>query len=168
MSTVTLPLIPTDELVAVAWIGSIPGLSVSMVATQLPADANRDGTPADWVVQGAGFVTVTVVGGGADPILPVRKPVMQVDCWATLPGSNKPPWGIANRLAETIRRAAWSRVATARPLTITVNGVVYPRAAVMAAAPVTAPRRLWDDAGDYARYQFDLGLVWTALTEVLD
>ena len=166
MSTPLTPL-PTDELVAVAWIGSIPGLTPQMVATQLPEDANKDGTPADWVVKGRGFITVAVVGGTPSPDLPQSRPVMQVDCWAVKPGSNKPPWGIANRLAMLVKTATWDRIQIPRKLTITVNGVLYPPAAVQAASLLTEPRRITDDPGDYARYQFDLALSWISLGQVI-
>ncbi len=152
--------VPTDELVAVAWIGSIPGISPQMVATQLPEDANADGTPADWVAARRGFITVTVVGGSPEPILPISKPVLQVDCWAVIPGSNKPPWGVANRLAEAIKHATWDRVTASRRLAITVKDVQYPPAVVLAARLATQPRRMWSDEGDYARYQCDLALDW--------
>lgn len=155
-----LRLLPTDELVTVAWIGSIPGLSLQMVATQLPEPLTKHGQPADWVARGRGFVTVAVAGGGPDPNLPISRPVMQVDCWAVEHGSNKPPWGIANRLAETIRLAALDRVGSHRTVAITVRGVDYPPAAVTEAAVRTAPRRTYGDVGDYACYQMDLELAW--------
>jgi hypothetical protein len=139
-----------------------------MVDTQLPDDANADGTPADWVVAGQGYVTVAVVGGNPDALLPVHRPVMQVDCWAVVPGSGKPPWGVANALAEAITLATWSRVAIPRHLTITVRGVLYPPASVQGAEIVTAPRRILDDAGDYARYSMDLRLQWITLSDVID
>ncbi len=154
--------VPTDELVAVAWIASIPGLDPQMVATQLPEDANPDGSPAEWVARGRGFVTVTVVGGSPAPELPLSRPVFQVDCWAVMPGSNKPPWGVANRLAEAVKQAAWDRRSVSRRLTITVRGVAYPPAVVLDAQVVTQPRRVWSDDADYARYQCDLALDWVA------
>src|SRR5260370_17284332 len=87
-----MPNLPNDELVAIAWIGSIPNFTASIVATQLPETANKDGTPAAWVITPPkGFVTVSVVGGGEDDNLPIYRPVMQVDCWATNPGSHNPP-----------------------------------------------------------------------------
>jgi hypothetical protein len=168
MATVNLPLRATDELVAAAWIATIPGLNRDMVGSQLPPDANEDGSQASWVGNDAGFVQVAVVGGTSDPLLPVKRPVMQVDCWATLPGSNYPPWTQANRLAETIQYATWDRYNIARPLTITLNGVVYPAAVVQSAYLTTRPRRITDDAGDYARYSFDLALQWVTVDDRLD
>lgn len=166
--TTPLPPRPTSELVAIAWLASVPGLTQGMVAAQLPPDADKDGVPAEWVVKGRGFVTVATVGGNPDALLPVRRPVVQVDCWDVKPGSGKPPWGVANALGEAITLATFDRVTIPRPLTITVRGVRYPTAVVQGARMVTEFRRITDDAGDYARYQGDLWLQWIAPGLVLD
>lgn len=165
MATPALPLDGTDELVCAQWIATITGFTPAMVGTTLPPDVNADGSPAPWVT--TGFVTVAVVGGGPDPQLPVNRPVLQIDCWATVPGSNKPPWNQAAALAGAIRRATWDRRAIARPLRITANGVAYPTAAVQTAYLATAFRRLYDDQGDYARYQADLFLSWVTVNDRL-
>lgn len=165
MTTPSLPLSPSDEMVAAAWIGSIPGLSPAMVGEQLPPDV-VDGTVAAWVA--TGFVTVSVVGGTPDDLLPVNRPVVQVDCWATRPGSNKPPWPDANAIALAIRRATWDRYRISRPLAISVNGVAYPSAVVRSAYMATSFRRIYDDQGDYARYQADLALTWVTVNDRLD
>jgi hypothetical protein len=163
--TTPLPLEATDELVCAQWIATIPGFTPAMVGTTLPPDVNADGSLAPWVA--TGFVTVAVVGGNPDPLLPVNWPVLQVDCWATVPGSNKPPWHQAAALAGAIRRATWDRRAVSRPLQITANGVAYPAAAVRSAYLTTAPRRLYDDQGDYAHYQADLSLSWVTVNDRL-
>ncbi|GAB2695918.1 hypothetical protein [Kitasatospora kifunensis] len=165
MST-PLPLLPNDELVGVSWIASIPGLSTAMVGTQLPPDVNADGSTATWI--STGFITVSVVGGNPDPLLPVNRPVLQVDCWATVPGSNKPPWLKAAALASTIRYATWDRIRGPRPLSATINGAEYPLAVAQGAYLATAFRRIYDDQGDYARYQADLALSWIAPADVFD
>lgn len=147
-------LYATTELVAQAWIASIPGFPAG-VGQQLPSD---DST---WSQQG--YVTVAVVGGSPDVDVPVKKPVIQVDCWATNPGSNKPPWGQANNLAEQIRAACYDVTAFGRELRPQINGVIYPTAKALAAYVLTEPRRIYDDAGDYARFQFDLQIHWVTL-----
>lgn len=154
-------------LVAIAWIGSIPGLSPDMVDTQLPPDAEKDTAPAQWVTKGLGFATVQTVGGSPAELIPARSPVVQVDCYATNPGSNKPPWLVASHLAETIVLATYDRLTMNRQLAISVKGVAYPSASVQAAQALTEPRQLFDDAGDYARFQFDLQLRWIQLNDVL-
>ena len=164
--TTPVVLRPTSELVAVAWLSTIDGLTSAMVATTLPPDVAPDNTPAAWV--STGFITVSVVGGSPNYQLPVKKPVMQIDTWATKPGSNKPPWGMANALAETVRYATLDRYHISRPLTITANGVAYPGANVMSAWVMTEPRRLYSDAADYAHYSFDVMFEWITTNDRID
>lgn len=165
MST-PLPLEANDELVAVAWLATVPGLSTGMVGTQLPPDVNANGTPAPWIQ--TGFVTVTVVGGAPNDLLPVSQPVIQVDCWATVPGSNKPPWWKAHAIAAAIRRATWDRYRIPRALAPTAGGLAYPTAVVQSAYITTSFRRVYGDDGDYARLQGDLALTWVTANDRLD
>jgi len=161
-----LPLEPDDELVCVAWLSTVPGLSPAMVATTLPADVAKDGSPAAWIQ--TGFVTVSVAGGNPDTYLPVNRPVMQVDVWATKPGSGKPPWYKTAAIASTIRRACWDRRAIPRPLMISAGGQPYPSAVVRSAYLATAFRRVYDDVGDYSRRSADLALDWIRVNDHLD
>jgi hypothetical protein len=154
---------PTDVLVAIGWIAGIPGFTTEMVGSRLPPDTvQADGTtapmPAPWLQ--TGFVTVQTAAPGLDPVLPRRSPVMQVDCWATLPGSNDPPWGMAEALGEAITVAAWQRAASVRVVIPLVNGVEYPSAVVQGAYLATGFRRLYDDVADYARITANLALSW--------
>lgn len=158
MTTPALPLYPSDELVCAAWIATIPGFTTAMTGTVLPPDADDAGNPAPWLQ--TGFVTVATVGGTPDPLLPVHRPVMEVKCWAAVPGSNKPPWMMAAALASAIQRAAWDRYTIARPLTPVLNGVTYPLAVVQSAYMAQSFRRIYDDAADYACFQADMGLQW--------
>jgi hypothetical protein len=157
---------PTSELVITSWLGTAAGLSPAMVATTLPADVGPDNSPAAWVR--TGFITVAVVGGSPDYQLPVKKPVMQIDTWATRPGSNKPPWFMANALAETIRYATVDRRNISRVLTINANGVTYPPAVVQSCYVLTEPRRMYDDAADYARFSFDVAFTWLTVNDRID
>lgn len=165
MAAPAFPLLATSELVCCAWIGSIPAIAANggtqMVETTLPADVNPDGSVAAWVQ--TGFITVSVVGGSPDIYNPVKKPVMQVDCWATRPGSNKPPWWQANVLMETIRYATLQRTGLNRTLSLSVNGVTYPSAVVDSAVFLTEPRRDYSDAADYARYLADVQFTWRTI-----
>lgn len=160
MATPVLPLLPTSELVARAWLGSIDGFSPQMVAPQLPAD------DTSWAA--TGFVQAVVVGGSPDIDLPVKKPVLQIDCWATKPGSDKPKWVMANLLAETIRYATLQRMSMSRLLTITSGLLTYPPAVVISAYLMTEIRRIPGDPGDYAHYQFDMAMSWKTANEVLE
>lgn len=137
-----------------------------MVDTQLPPDVDPNGMQAPWIQ--TGFVTVAVAGGMPDVALPVNEPVIQVDCWATVPGSNKPPWWKARALASAIQRATWDRIHIPRLLTVQANGITYPSAVVRSAYLATAFRRIYDDQGDYARYQADLALSWVTANDKLD
>ncbi|WP_152626484.1 hypothetical protein [Streptacidiphilus carbonis] len=165
MSTPAVPLEANDENVAAAWLASITGLSADMVGTVLPPDVNADGSVASWIE--TGFVTVAVVGGNPDPMLPVSRPVVQVDCWATTPGSNKPPWNQALALSRAVLRATWDRYRIPRPLTPVVNGVAYPLAVVQSATVATAFRRMYDDQADYARVTGDVQLSWVMAHDTL-
>lgn len=163
--TTPIPLRTSSEMVAAEWIATIPGFSRGMTGTRLPPDvlppnASGQSLPAPWLE--TGFVTVEVVGGNPDPLLPVRRPVMGVKCWAALPGSNDPPWYFAQRLASAITFATWDRTTLSRPLTPVVNGVTYPVAVVQGIQVLTEFRRLYDDAADYACYQGDLWMSWVA------
>lgn len=155
----TLALVPGDELVASAWLASVPGLSPAMVATQLPADESA------WSANG--FVTVAVVGGTPHPNLPLSRPVIQCDCWAVSPSSSRPPWFKANAIATAIKYACWQRTAIPRLLMITANGVSYPSAAVRDAVMVTQPRRVYGDPANAARYTCDIALVWAVTNDTL-
>lgn len=166
MSTPALPLEANDEIVAVAWLASAAGLSAAMVGPVLPPDVDANGSVASWIQ--TGFVTVSVVGGNPDPLLPVSRPVVQVDCWATLPGSNKPPWNLALALSRAVLRATWDRHTIPRPLAPVVNGVVYPTAVVQSATIATSFRRMYDDEADYARVTGDLQLSWVMAHDTLD
>jgi hypothetical protein len=158
MTTPVAQLHCTTDLVAVAWLRTLPGLVADGVATQLPSDETT------WAANG--FVVVPMqVGGTPHSSMPLRRPVVQVECWGTVPGSDKLPWGIANQLAEQIRMGTYDRTTFGRLLTISANGVTYPTARVLSAKMLTEPRRAWHDAGDYAGFIFDLALQWTAAGE---
>jgi hypothetical protein len=158
---VTTPTLhAANDLVAVAWLASLPYLTADGVATQLPSDESS------WAANG--FVVVPVsVGGSPHDTIPIRRPVVQCECWGTVPGSDKLPWGIPNQLAEQIRRGTYDRQNFGRPLTISAGPVAYPSARVLSAKMMTEPHRVWSDAGDYAGYLFDLMLQWIQIGEVI-
>lgn len=168
--TTPLPLLATTEQTVAAWIASIPGIialgGMQAVGTTLPADANPDGTPAAWTQ--TGYVTVSVVGGSPDIYLPVKKPVIQVDTWATVPGSNLPPWQMANVLMETIRYATLQRKGFNRVLALSAGGIGYPSAVVDSAYFLTEPRRSYSDAADYAHFLADVQFVWRTSGDRID
>lgn len=157
------PPMPTDLLVAAAWIASIPGFTPAMVDERLPPDVLPPAPakrirPAPWLK--TGFITVQWVGGGLDPNVPRHNPVIGVECWAAEPGSNDPPWRKAEALGEAIWLATQQRTGFNRPLAIEVEGVSYPTAVVQGAYLPTSFRRAYDDAADYARLTGNLALSW--------
>jgi len=145
----TPALFPTTDLVASAWIASIPGLEASMVGPTLPKDVTK------WA--DSGFVQVMTVGGTPNLYLPVAQPVVAVDCWAVKPGSDKAPWGRANYLAELIRSATYDHATVQRDLVLPGT---YPEARCLTVYPATEPRRVYSDDGGYARFNFDLAFSW--------
>jgi hypothetical protein len=147
-----MPLRANTELVATAWLGGVTGLSTAMVATQLPKDNSS------WAA--SGFVTVRTVGGSPGLYVPLRAPVVGVDCWAVSPNSGKPPWFQANALAELID-AGCRATNGGRTLTLPTG---YSQARVLSAYLVSEPRRSYADEGDYARYVLDLALHWVDLS----
>ncbi len=148
------PYPPTNDLVAVGWIiDNVSGISSDMVATSLPRDVSTWST--------AGFVVVTTVTGVPDVDIPVRHPLVQVDCYAVALDANftpskKPPIGPANRLAELIRNATEDGQNYGKTVTLPA---AYAAARVLAAYPQTEPSRVPDPAG-YARVTFDLAIDW--------
>lgn len=140
----------TTELVAVAWLSDL--FDIPMVATTLPKDQ------ASWSTNG--FVIVSTVGGSPDPYMPVRNPVVQIDCWAVNPTKANPPWGKANNLAETVQAAFYDTAATPRDLVLPTG---FPGARVLSAWTLTEARRVTDDQASYARYSMTAQFTWIEL-----
>lgn len=138
----------TPEQVAVAWVKTVPTVPADKVATTLPADSTTWGS--------TGFVQVSIVGGAPEPHVPLYRPIVQVDCWATNPGSAKPPWGRAGSLAQAIVWATYGH----RYATPVSAGSDFQDALVLSVRPISEPRRIPDDEAGFARVQVDLELVW--------
>lgn len=153
--TLTGPFLPTNELVAVAWLSQrVPGIVAGQVATTLPS------SPAAWAAEG--FVQVQSIGGIPDVELPVRHPLMQVDFWAASVDasgtvSSKPPWNKANRLAELVRAAIEDGQEYGKPVTLPAD---YLGARVLAVILISEPMRMSGDPSGYAHYSADLALDW--------
>jgi len=153
MSIPAGPYYPTDELVAAAWLAQrVDDLTSAMVATTLPSDTSK------WA--DAGFVQAQAVAGGRVSLdLPVRRPVVTLDFWAVSPGSNRPPWGLANRLVELVRHAVEAQT-YGQPVTL---GGAYLGARVQAVYAATAAARVEGDPSGYARYTQDLAIDWVLI-----
>lgn len=139
-----------SELVAAAWIATIPGITTDIVATTLPTEIT---TWAD-----TGFITVgPEFGGNPMTYVPMRRPVMQIDTWGVNPNVMTPNWGQASDLAELIMAACYDNLSLNLPLNVRTG---YNQARVAGAMPVTEPRRIRNDDANYGRYQLDVELHW--------
>lgn len=149
MTTPTLRATP--ELVATAWLKTVVG---DIVSTTLP----KPGTDGlSW--EATGFVTLTIVGGTPNLYVPLRTPVMGVDCWAANSQSQKPPWNKAACLAEAVQAACYDHAGI--PQTVALPSG-YPDARVLSAYTTGDHRRVNDDASSYARYSIPgLVIAWT-------
>lgn len=152
---------PNSELVAVAWLGTVAGLSSSMVATTLPTDQDTWSANGFVTIGGGDGTTGGVIGGRPNMYMPLRAPVLSVHTWAVAPGSAKPPWGKAAHLAELIVAGCYDEASIRRRLTLPGN---FADARVNEAYPLGEPRRIPGDTSGYAHYQMDLQLHWVALT----
>lgn len=157
--TTPVPRLQTSELVCLAWIASViaPYAVASGTTLQGP-----DATTGKLSWDGGGFVQVSGTGGSPQRHVPLRQPVLSVDCWSTNVGRKQPPWGRANSLAELLVRATfdtnWGD--TQRPVTLPTG---YGKALVRGAVALTEPTRRPADPANYAHYGFDLELSWLAL-----
>lgn len=145
----TVTLHANTELVAVSWVSEVLGTS-DMVGTTLPQDNTT------WAA--SGFAQITAMGGGRDHEVPMIYPVVSIDCWAVRPSSNKPPWGKAANIVETITRAAL--FARPHPLSLPGN---YPDVQFFTAQIVSEPRRI-PDLASYARFNFHINLFWAPVS----
>jgi hypothetical protein len=154
---------PTDLLVAAAWIAAIPGFTTAMVGERLPPDVlppgpGKKNQPAPWLK--TGFVTVQTLSPNVDAYVPRHSPVVSVDVYCAVPGSNDPPWRMAEALGEAITTATWRHATANQSLPIEAGGVAYPSATVQSAYMATGFRRMYDDPAAYARLNGALALSW--------
>jgi hypothetical protein len=91
---------------------------------------------------------------------------VQLDFLANTPGSPRPPWWKANALAEQVRMAVYDKAHVCRTVTPSGGGQQYPPARVLSAYLLTEPRRIYGDAGTYARFSADLALTWAPVAPV--
>lgn len=149
----------TTELVAAAWLATIPGITADVVGTQLPRPAS-DGT-VSWA--DTGYVQVTTgVGGSFGMYVPLSSPIVQVDCWATQSNSDLPPLAKANALAMAV---AWATVLNTGIETVLDLRDGYAGARVMSAYLLGGPPRpIYGDPSDYARYTLNLAMNWVEVS----
>lgn len=154
MSPIPGPFPPNSDLVAQTWIGTrVPGIAAAQVAGSLPAVSS-------WLEEG--FVTVaSIPGTRPDVELPVRHPIVQVDCWgASGTSTAKPHWPKAYRLAELIRLATEGGQVYGQPLDLDFATVDYLPVRVQAVYLVSEPSKVDGDPSGYGRVTFDLAIDW--------
>lgn len=147
-------LLPTTELVAIAWLKGVSGIPANSVATRLPADIST------WT--DTGFVQCQAITGATAPDKdsPLNNPVVQVDTWWCAPSPSKqPPWNKANNLMELVRAGTY----TENMLRTVSLPSGYPSARVLSVYLVTEPRRMNDDDSSYARFSADMKIHWVTL-----
>lgn len=140
-----MPVSPSSEATAVAWVSSISGWDGTGVATKLPVQTQ-------WGAKDT-FVTCRTVGGVPDPYTGLRAPVCSVHCWAP-PGQ----WRKAFNLATTILEACFAGGAESRR--ITVSSSFYP-ADVRSVIPQREPMEVLADPMNLAHVTLDLLLTFT-------
>lgn len=141
---------PNNELVAVAWLKAAAGYLGSRVATELPTDNSS------W--SASGFTTISAVGGSPNIYVPIRKPVISVNCWGVTSNSGRPPWNLASQMAEQIREAVLAHRTVGRQVAMPTG---YHNAYVHTVIPRTEPRRINADVASYAHYQQDIEFWWS-------
>jgi hypothetical protein len=149
--TAAPPFPPNSDLVALAWLAQrVPGIVAAQVAATLP-------DVATWLDEG--FVTARSIPGTQPNVdIPLRRPVIQVDCWGAGGAQTaKPHWPKAFRLSELIRLATETPQQYGRPVTLPAE---YAGARVQAAYLIAEPSRAEGDPSGYAHVTFDLALDW--------
>lgn len=147
---------PVSELVALAWIQATTGIDCGMT---LPEDYTT------WAANG--FVTTGNIGGSPAVHMPVRNPVVSIDCWAVASSSPRPPFLQAAQLAETVYAAMQPTSAKRQvdPNTVvTPTGNTYLHAHVLSIYALTEPRPVLGDEAGFAHYSLDIALRWVAAT----
>lgn len=145
------PLIPTDELVAVAWIKAALGLT-NGVSTNLP-DPPWGDTDDTWL-------QVMQIGGSAATDVPMMDAAVSVNAFAHTANSLKPAWNKANHLLQRLLIATYQ---TQRPPSNRVEVEMpgdFGEAIVCAVRPLSLPRRIPSDPSQYAVYNMDIGIMW--------
>lgn len=146
-----------SEKVAEAWLSSLPGLSSSMVAAQVPEKAEQNAA-----LVASGFMTYRVVGGNPNEYVPERQPVYEILTYGFAPqtASRRPPWNISNNLAEIVVNAVYDEASFNARLALGAN---YPVAQVQQGKIITDPLRVYGDRAYWAIYRTEIQLFWREL-----
>lgn len=144
-------LLPTGEMVAVAWLkANVPYLE-GFVATALPNDVSA------W--KDKGFVVVNSIGGSAGRN-GLRSPALSLKYYGVKTESGKAPWNRTGQMAEQVRDVCdpvGVKYATTRAkYRLTNLGAGYRDAKVLRVGMLNEPMRRPGDDGDYAVITHDI------------
>lgn len=143
----------TTTRAALAWLATLPGLTPAMVGDKLPEDNST------WAA--SGFVTAKGVGGTPEMYVPLREPVVSIDCYTAPPaGSRDADWNQAENLANAVLAACQNTASFGARLAGTDG---FPDMRVLQAHALKDPRPIFGDKSFYAHYQFDLQMYWIQL-----
>jgi hypothetical protein len=144
---------PTGELVAVAYgklVLAAAGQGAVPVVTNLP-------DVSVWTTTGA--LQVAGIVGTVSRETPVRDMVVSYDGWAARPASDRPPYGQANGILQTVWDSGFQGQDVDLPLALEPAGVYRP-VRVASAFPITEPRRAPVEDASRAHFTLDFRLIW--------
>ena len=149
-------LYANSQLVAQAWLASLPGLTAAMIGRSLPAESAWAGSAGT-----TGYIVVNTTGGTPSVEIPFYHPV--VTCYPTAKqlNSDVTTWGLVENLSQIIERGCQNWAGTHLVLALTENGVTYPSASVVGVKAVQHGRPVFGDTGDLTQYRVDIQLDWT-------
>jgi hypothetical protein len=147
---------PSAQQVAIAWLQTIPELNAADIASTLAPIAQWTGQ--DFVVAGVGLGGIPRMG------MATRVPVIQIDCWAKAPNSNRPAWNRASMTAEAIRDATYGQGQSNANLVLPGGFMAVYLSSVML---MSEPRRVQSDAAAIARYTLDAQLTYVPVGLVI-
>lgn len=147
-----MPSRPNNDVAAISWLKTLPGVPSNGVASSLPRDNST------W--EASGFVTIQVISGQPDIYNPINRPVVQILCWANKANSEKPPWGRANNLAEEIKAACYGHPELYGYVQTPVH---FGDVRVLSCYLLSEPRRVLADEARFAVYEFELQMHWVAV-----
>lgn len=159
-----LGVYPDAEIVAAAWIMSIPNIEIDLADWRLPWDLN---TPVH-----NGYAQVTVIGGVPLKDSPYFESIIQVDCWVEAPSEDRIFRMQASALAKQLQYACLDRKNVKRgvlPQPYLWNGqtITYANAHVASVYCMQEPHRMQStDNSLYEGYSMDMMFTWTANIDV--
>jgi hypothetical protein len=144
---------PSGTLVGLGWIG----LAIPDVRAGIRVPAADDG------LRTGGFLRVQVSGGSPDRDVPLRTTVVAFECWVAPPldGTVVNAWFRAEHLAERVIAATYDPTLMGRQIDLSGTGT-YAAAYVRTATALAEPRRVDNDPSNWARFDVDVALAWTA------